>query len=512
MQAAWASDTSSFPSGDDAYQAGMALMQQKRFPEAIRAFQEGLRIQPTNPELLNALGATYSLSGEAKDAMRCFQEALRHDPQFIPAHKNLGIEYFRTRQDDLASAEFEKLASDPASRPIANLFLGIIATRKQEYEQGAKLLQASGSLTWQYSEGVLALACSLQHLGRPQESLLALSHLEEVPDVSATDYLDAAVLYTERSEYERALQSIEKAGQIDPALSQVDYQRALVLDLMGQTDRAREGLIKSTRAKPDASSLNLLAHVAEKTGDFQLAIQSLRTAAKLAPSREENYLDYSTLCMDSGNLPLSLQATEVGLRNIPGSYRLTVQKGAVLDKMGNHKEAEQVLRSALPLEKNNSEAIVSLAITEVHDHRLQDAFGTLESGLKSFPGNYYLNYYLGNVLVQMGESQGSLEPGMTASAERALHRAIQLNPTFADSYFQLGKLYLNTKPDLAEEYLKKCLKLDSKHAPAVYALGRLYLKTGKREQGQKLLAEYVSLQEAEKLNEQRTPRLELSQH
>ena len=73
-------------------------------------------------------------------------------------------------------------------------------------------------------------------------------------------------------------------------------------------------------------------------------------------------------------------------------------------------------------------------------------------------------------------------------------------------------LYLNTKQGLAEEYLARCLKIDPKHGPAEYALGRLYLKEGKREQGQKLLADYVSLQEAEKIKEQRTPRVEASQH
>ena len=357
-----------------------------------------------------------------------------------------------------------------------------------------------------------ALARSLQHVGKPQESLLALSYLDGASGVSAADYLDAAALYTECSDYDRALQSIDKAGQIEPALSQVNYQRALVLDLMGQTDRALEVLIKSTSAKPDASSLNLLAHLAEQAGNFQLATQSLRAATKLEPSWEENYLDFSMLCMDLRNYLLSLQAVEVGLANIPHSYRLTVQKGAVLDKMGNHKEAERVLRSALPLQEDNSEAVVSLAITEADDHRLQDALSTLESGLKSFPENYYMCYYMGNVLVQIGEEQGGLDPGKTACADRTLRRAIQLNPAFADSYFQLGKLYVNTQPDRAEEYLVRCLNIDPKHAPAIYALGRLYLKMGKSEQGQKLLADYVSLQEAEKLKEQRTPRVELGQH
>src|SRR5271157_1855678 len=465
--------------GAQAYQAGMTLVQQRHYREAIQEFERGLRAQPADPVLLNAEGAAYSLEGDSKSAEDFFLRALNANPGFAPARKNLGIEYFRTGKYELASPQFVKLADDPTSKPIADLFLGVIAVKQQRYEQGATMLERAGGIALQYAQSILALSRALDQLRRPHDGQAVLSHLDNCSDASAPDYREAAQLYSKYGQPEMALQSLDRARRLDPNLPGIDVQRALLLQQMGRRDEA---------------------------------LDTLRKAAKLEPQREENYLDFSTLCLDRGNFPLALQAADTGLTNIPHSYRLLVQKGAVLDKMGNRKEAEQVLRSALPLQKDNSEAILSLAITQTHDHRLQDAFTTLESGLKIFPGNYYMHYYLGNVLVQMGEGQGGLDPAMTANAERALHRAIQLNPTFADSYFQLGKLYLNTKPDLAEEYLVRCLRIDPKHGPAEYALGRLYLKVGKREQGQKLLADYVSLQEAEKLKEQQTPRVEASQH
>ncbi len=498
--------------GDQSYQAGMTLVQQRHYQEAVQEFERGLRARPADPMLLNALGAVYSLEGNSKSAEGFFLKALNANPGFLPAQKNLAIEYFRTGKYDLAAPQFAKLAADPASKPIAELFLGVIAVKQQRYEQGAAMLEGSGGLALQYSQSILALARALEELRRPQDSQAVLSHLDSSSDVSASDYREAAQLYSKYGQPEGALKNLDRARRLDPDLPGIDVQRALLLDQMGRRGEALDALRELTSRKPDGDSLSLLAHIAEKAGDLQLALDSLRKAAKLDPQREENYLDFSTLCLDSENYPLALAAADTGLAHIPHSYRLMVQKGAVLDKMGNRKEAAQVLRSALPLQKDNSEAILSLAVTETHDHRLQDAFSTLESGLKVFPGNYYMNYYLGNVLVQLEEGQGGLDPEMTANAERALHRAIQLNPTFADSYFQLGKLYLNTKPDLAEEYLVRCLKIDPKHGPAEYALGRLYLKMGKREQGQKLLADYVSLQEAEKLQEQRTPRVEASQH
>lgn len=516
LAAGWAPSRASAYTGangrDEAYQAGMILVQQRHYQEAIQVFERGLRAQPADPMLLNAEGAVYSLEGDSKNAEAFFLRALNANPGFVSARKNLGIEYFRTGKYDLACPQFVKLAADPTSKPIAELFLGMIAVKQQRYERGAAMLEGAGELALQYSQSILALARALEELRKPQDSQAVLRHLDNSADVSAPDYREAAQLYSKYGQRERALQNLDRARRLDPDLPGIDIQRALLLAQMGRRDEALDALRELTSRKPDGDSLRLLAHIAEDAGDLRLALDSLRKAAKLDPQREESYLDFSTLCLDSGNFPLALEAADVGLANIPHSYRLMVQKGAVLDKMGNRKEAAQVLRSALTLQKDNSEAMVSLAITQTHDHRLQDAFSTLESGLKIFPGNYYMHYYLGNILVQMGEGQGGLDPAMTAKAERALHRAIQLNPTFADSYFQLGKLYLNTKQDLAEEYLVRCLKIDPKHGPAEYALGRLYFKMGKREKGQKLLADYVSLQQAEKLKEQRTPRVEASQH
>src|SRR5260370_42247503 len=106
-------------------------------------------------------------------------------------------------------------------------------------------------------------------------------------------------------------------------------------------------ILKDLVAKnPDSESLNLLAHIAQKNGDFGLAMQSLRQAAKLDPAKEENYLDFSTICADYANYPLALEAANIGLEHNPNSYRLLVQKGVVLEHLGRLDDAEGTLRNA----------------------------------------------------------------------------------------------------------------------------------------------------------------------
>jgi tetratricopeptide (TPR) repeat protein len=262
--------------------------------------------------------------------------------------------------------------------------------------------------------------------------------------------------------------------------------------------------------RPDAESLNLLAHVAEKNHEFELALHSLKTAAKLEPQKEENYLDFSAFCADYENYPLALEAAEVGLDHIPNSYRLMVQKGAVLEKLARLDEAEEVLRQASVLEIDNSVALLSLAIVQSHAEKLQESADTLSGAINKFPTNYYMHYYLGIVLVQIEQRDGT-ESSIQAKAEQAFKDAIRLKSSFADSYYQLSKLYVRKAPKLAEENLVACLRLDPDHAPAQYTLGRFYLKTGRRAEGQALIDRFESQQQAAKLRERSRPKIAVAQ-
>jgi tetratricopeptide (TPR) repeat protein len=221
-------------------------------------------------------------------------------------------------------------------------------------------------------------------------------------------------------------------------------------------------------------------------------------------------LDFSTICADYGNYPLALEAANVGLEHIPNSYRLLVQRGVVLENLGRLDEAEETLRNAVQLQKDNSVALLSLAIVQTHANQLQDAETTLTSALESFPDNYYMHYHLGKILVQLQEISAA-EPGLGAKAKHAFLQAIRFNPSYADSYFQLSKLYLKESPKLAEQNLLTCLRLDPSHAPAEYTLARLYLSTGRRAAGQALIDRFESQQQAEKLKEQQKPRIESAQ-
>jgi tetratricopeptide (TPR) repeat protein len=494
------------------YRTGVALVKHGKLDEAIATLEKALQSDPQNKWLLDATGAAYNLKGDFERAKQYFLECLDVDSGFVPARKNLAITYYGMGQYDLAAAEFQKLKNNsPNSSPVANLFLGMIAEKRADYVHAVKLLQLSVALGDRYPEAVLSLADAEFELKHLRNAQAALSKFDAARGVTASQYLKAAELYLQLEQSRKALADLDKAHAKDGGLERVAYERALVLDQMNRSQEALTILKDLAGQNPDSDTLNLLAHVAQKNGDFALAMQSLRQAAKLDPAREDNYLDFSTICADYGNYPLALEAADIGLEHIPNSYRLFVQKGVVLENLGRLDAAEEILRKAAQLQKDNSVALLSLAIVQTHAGQLQDAEATLASALESFPDNYYMHYHLGKILVQLQEGNPN-DVNLRAKAKHSFQQAIRCNPSYADSYYQLSKLLMRESPKLAEQNLVTCLRLDPNHAPAEYTLARLYLSTGRRTAGQALVDRFERQQREEKLKESQKPRIESAQN
>ena len=68
---------------------GVILGQKGQLDEAIREFQEGLRLKPDDVDAHNHLGNTLSRKGRADEAIEQFREALRLQPDNADARRNL---------------------------------------------------------------------------------------------------------------------------------------------------------------------------------------------------------------------------------------------------------------------------------------------------------------------------------------------------------------------------------------------------------------------------------------
>ncbi|MCI0537703.1 MAG: tetratricopeptide repeat protein, partial [Verrucomicrobiales bacterium] len=70
---------------------GYILRKQKRLSEAAQAYQEVLRLNPTNHQAHGNLGLVFLEQGNLPEAETQFESALRIFPNDVIARKNLGL-------------------------------------------------------------------------------------------------------------------------------------------------------------------------------------------------------------------------------------------------------------------------------------------------------------------------------------------------------------------------------------------------------------------------------------
>jgi tetratricopeptide (TPR) repeat protein len=493
-------------------QAGLAQATSGQIDEAIASFKQGLEIAPQDARLLDAVGAAYSLNGDLDTARHYFVESLNLAPNAVSTRQNLGIALFSLGRYEEASKQFADLyeiAGKP--REIASLFLGLMAQRQSRCKEAISLMEASSGLLYQYPDALLSYSECQYQTGDATHAREALTAFEQLPGKTSAQLHQAAELKARLGINSEVREDPGKAPATGTNDSAAVLMRARHLEEENLLDQAQILLESATASHATFDLVMELAKVAKERGDLATAMKSLKRGSQIEPGREESYLEFSTICADHGNDQLAFDTAGIGLDHVPNSYRLTVQKGAVQEKLGHLSDAEETLRKAIGMQEENSVAMLSLAVVQAHSGKPDEAEQTLATAIRQFPDNYYMYYFQGKLQMQFGTAK----PGgadMKDAARRSFEESIRLNPDYADSYYQLSDLYLADSPKLAEQALQKCLKLDPDHIPAQYSLARLYLRTGRQKQGEALLAHFKAQQRSEELQQQRQLRIDVAQN
>ena len=65
---------------------GFSLIALKRYDEAIRCFDEAIKIKPDLADAHAGKGFSLAMTGQHKEAMKCFEEAIRLNPDLADAY------------------------------------------------------------------------------------------------------------------------------------------------------------------------------------------------------------------------------------------------------------------------------------------------------------------------------------------------------------------------------------------------------------------------------------------
>ena len=383
------------------YDDAAAMVRQGKAELAIPLLTRLSAQSPRDLRVINLLGIALSAAGRKEEAETQFMQALKLDPGFMPAVKNLAL---------------NQLA---------------LATGYANAHQNAKAAEALSHLP--------AHAGSALHF----EAGLLLARLER--------YADAA------REFELA-----RPGAADPY--QVDFNLALASVKAGNYRAAisvAERVIGG--GKTTSEIYSLLSQALEGSGKTTQAYEALRSATLANPLDEAPYLELMALCAEHENFDLSLKIAGAGIHALPASHRLLIQRGIVLAMMARFAEAEKDFRSASELAPRDTVAPVARALvlmrTErtaeaVEDLRRQpddylvswllaealtrlgsenpEAITQLEKSIRLNPEFSESRLLLGKLLLAQGNTRGAITQ---------LEKSLQLDPANIPATYQLATAY-----------------------------------------------------------------------
>ena len=479
--------------GPTAYDCAVFHVGRHEFAAAIQDLDRQLAAAPRDLKALNLYGIALTGAGRRDAANARFREALALDPAFSPALKNLGVNEYDSGRYPEARALFEQALKVVPADEIAHLYLGELDYRAKKTAAALAHYAKGGSRLAQNPNWMLHYGQALLEAGRLEE---AIASLDRIPPAEVVVLFEAGIALGQAGMHMDAARFFGAArkGYKDPYAA--GFNQALMLIEAGHNEgaiRVAQELI--TEGKAPAELYNLAARALVGAGRIDEAYDALRQATRLEPKAPENYVDLATICVEHDNFDLGLEIVYIGLRQLPGSWILYLQRGVLLAMKGLMSDAEKEFESARRLAPAQPVPYAALGMMWISGGQAEKAVEVLRAELPRRK-DHVVPYIFAVALLRSGAEAAS---PAAAEAVSALRASIRANPSFAPAHAELGRLLLKRdEVDAAIAELEKASTLDPASTPALYALSQAYRKKGDTARAQALLSRVSTLNAKER--------------
>ncbi|MCY3714385.1 MAG: tetratricopeptide repeat protein [Gemmatimonadetes bacterium] len=197
-------------------------------------------------------------------------------------------------------------------------------------------------------------------------------------------------------------------------------------------------------------------------------------AESLAARAAESLLDQARVLYDQGEFQRAESTLRMLLERQPELPAAHLWLSRTLDRMERYDEAEEAAKEALKVDSTSPEILIQLARVNMLKDKKTDARDYLDEAEKLAPDMADIYYYRGRTY---GKLRMALFRPRTAEREYRIQdasyrRAVALNPSHPDAYFQLGYVIeeIQDDPESAMDWYVRQASVNPAHDEAVYRL------------------------------------------
>ncbi len=121
--------------GDLYFKQGLMQAGGKHWNASIDAFKKSLDYQKATPSILHNIAIGQQNLGQIEKARTKYEHALKLEPSFLPARKNLGRLYASEKNWEEAQNHFQRAVDLEPEDPVTTFNLGVALTMQEKWAQ-----------------------------------------------------------------------------------------------------------------------------------------------------------------------------------------------------------------------------------------------------------------------------------------------------------------------------------------------------------------------------------------
>ena len=481
---------------------GEAFSMEGQHQKAIDSFRTVLIFDVESAQVPLRIAAEYIKLGMITQALEYTDLAIQRNPKYLEARLVMGGLFATIKSYKKAENEFRTVLKMDPSNSEAMLYLGAIFSEQKKYEEaieifnqfsklavnnkkqeGKKLVQAhlapyyiarvrldqnttksiqlgekaliqALKIKPDHVESVFLLAQIYKKQGQDRKALALLERFNQENGLNPRVSELLADLYIENEKYVQAIEHLESLEEIAEDRMQLSLRIAMLQIQIKRFAPAAQRLQDIVMKIPDNDKIRFyLAAVYEEMGDLDQAFFHYR----LIPSESQFY----------------------GESMVHAAYILKNQK--------KFSEAQGILASALQSRSDIPQLYAVQASLLDEQNKSEQAFEVLNVGVRKFPDNTQLLFFLGTIQERIGMKEESIT---------TMEKVIQREPNHAQAlnFLAFTLTELNRSLDRAEGYVARALKIEPKDGYILDTHGWILFKRGKYKEAIQVLEKAFRLQ------------------
>ncbi|MBI4584648.1 MAG: tetratricopeptide repeat protein [Planctomycetes bacterium] len=343
--------------------------------KAIEVFNEGLRIDPRQPAILETIGFLFSQKNRLQEAIEAYHAALAIEPQRGGPRTRIGLIYTHEGKLDESAAICQEEIKNGTATADTYFNLGQALLLKKDFPAARQAFKQCIQLNQKHENvfyGLFQVERDLEHSKEAEEAMARFRAIKkEVRKKEESDpkkksnrgsqlqftaetYLDVCLTYLHAGLKSDSRRAIEGATLFDPGNAGAQFQLAEMLRGEGAKNEAKERCQKALAIDPQhPGALFLLAGLSTEEKQFQRSAELLEKLISLQPGDADAHREYARLAL-MGKIPLEIALshaqTAVDLQKT--ATNLDVLAWA-LHRAGQKEKAIETLKEALELDPGN---------------------------------------------------------------------------------------------------------------------------------------------------------------